>query len=1692
MLHRAGTLGYLCFEHLAKGLGQVVSKSSTDPEGVNLEIDIEAELDRFRQKLLDLSNINRLLNYRKSSSRTVQIVDELPNQVFERLVLKEKPFSFLHKEEEDLPESEDLAASVMLLPNDASVVEKEVTHELPEHVDGSPVVRHHTDDKLQTEFTEKRLDRVLNTMRQEASAAVEETGVNYLYFALGMLEWREREGLERAFLAPLILLPVRLERSFDSRRNKYRTTVSYTGEDIQQNLCLAKRLENDFGLVLPEYQPDEDGNPTLPEDYFTAVSEAFKEKPDWRVRREGLIGFFSFRKLLMYLDLDPEKWQGDSSLNRHPLVRAVVEGAQISESSTFFAKDYEIDDYDTAKGISIVKDADSSQHSALCDIAEGKSLVIEGPPGTGKSQTITNAIADALSDGKTVLFVAEKLAALEVVRTNLEKVGLGSFCLELHSEAANPREVFADLGRRLDSHFPSSHELDALHARAEAQKKRLQLYLYACRLPAGPHGRPLYELFWRIVELRSRDVEVLTSAQLDTDIEELQFDDAIARLNEVAAHVKELGPPTERPWHGFFADQLPPSGQRQVTTVIEGLSGLASQMESIANALTERFEGKPDDWITLTKGTESNSLRAVIPPHGFDSSLVPFLGTIPACVTAKVVADEVRRVCEVRDRATDLVVGALNDAQVSAGRISNDLGKQLPKTLHAFPLEQLRELRSQATTAQHALTAFQRVATRLDQLGFGDVQTLRDFDQSCFKYRLVSHEAVAPPHCLSESLFYANAPAAFQRGKKTSARLTQLQEQIEERLHVSKAPDNDQIEELVDALQAYGDSWTRWFRKGYRRARKAISRCKRATAGRLKHTDWIESLRQLLSYRTETQKYTKDAELLRVFGDQFHGMDTDWTALEVALSWSNTAKKAGLGFQQANKLVRNRWEDDNAPPPGDVLGAGKVLRQELQQESICRALGLKAEVLDVSPLPKLQEHLTHLSTVLEQVEREHRSFAASDSVSFAELLDHAQTVLKAIAGVSDLQLNSEYIEVLPNHFKGAETEVDSLSTTCRWARSLLEMGIGAMALEKLSQDSTGEEARWLFGQLDELKRCLKQWTEHRDTLNQYGRLDEHWLSQPGPEGDACSIQRLMTLKEDAANLPPWAGLCRALNRCQSEGLGDFSQAIYEGRLRAEAAADSYDLTLHEQLADSILNESEPLRTFSRQGADRARTEFQQLDRQLIEAHQASIAHTASQRRVPAGISTGRVGQLTELGLIRHETGKQRRHCRIRDLVLRAGRAVQGLKPCFMMSPLSIAQFLPAGSLEFDLVVMDEASQIKPEDALGTLIRAKQLVVVGDPKQLPPTSFFDRISESDEDDESTFLDDTESILEVALKAFPHKRRLRWHYRSQHESLIAFSNEKFYDGDLVVFPSPTTAAGRLGLRWHHIEEASFTGGCNPIEANVIAASITRHVIECPDETLGVATFNAKQAQAIRDRLDELASNSSEVRLALERFHDHTDRLFVKNLENVQGDERDVIFISYTYGPDPATGVVMNRFGPMTGEHGWRRLNVLVTRAKRRVEVFSSMKPVDIKGGPERSRGVNAMKNYLQYAMTGQLFDRGAFTDREPDSPFEIAVARVIEGMGLRVVPQVGVAGYFVDIGVLVPESEGEFLLGVECDGATYHSSKSARDRDRLREEVITARGWRLHRIWSTDWFLNQEAEEERLREAISRELARHRHA
>ena len=483
--------------------------------------------------------------------------------------------------------------------------------------------------------------------------------------------------------------------------------------------------------------------------------------------------------------------------------------------------------------------------------------------------------------------------------------------------------------------------------------------------------------------------------------------------------------------------------------------------------------------------------------------------------------------------------------------------------------------------------------------------------------------------------------------------------------------------------------------------------------------------------------------------------------------------------------------------------------------------------------------------------------------------------------------------------------------------------------------------------------------------------------------------------------------------------------------------------------------------------------FCQLDKGLFQHNRALVAHRHWERlpRQPGG------GQLA---VLRREFEKKRRHLPLRKLMTEAGNAIQRIKPVFMMSPLSIAKFIPPDSVHFDLVIFDEASQVRPVEAFGAVLRGQQAVVVGDSKQLPPTTFFDR-EEDDEDPSETA--DLESILGMFHGA--PERMLRWHYRSRHESLITVSNSEFYDNRLIVFPSPDKERKEVGLVFEHddgnLYRPGHSGSLNEGEARAVARAVMEHARTFPKLTLGVAAFSLSQARRIEYEIDRLRKENSSGEAF---FTAHPEEpFFVKNLENVQGDERDVILISVGYGKDERGFISMN-FGPLNKDGGERRLNVLITRARRRCVVHSNFVADDLDMRRTNARGVKSLKTFLKYAQTEILDVPEPPSKGEPDSPFEKAVAAGLRDCGHDINHQVGSGRFFIDLAVVDPKQPGRYLLGIECDGATYHSARSARDRDRLRQQVLEENGWTIHRIWSTDWFRNPPQELAKAEEAIRR--------
>lgn len=583
-----------------------------------------------------------------------------------------------------------------------------------------------------------------------------------------------------------------------------------------------------------------------------------------------------------------------------------------------------------------------------------------------------------------------------------------------------------------------------------------------------------------------------------------------------------------------------------------------------------------------------------------------------------------------------------------------------------------------------------------------------------------------------------------------------------------------------------------------------------------------------------------------------------------------------------------------------------------------------------------------------------------------------------------------------------------------------------------------------------------------------------WLAQPTQLGYYLSVMSRLNRLAPVSPLPAAA----TSNAPATSGLERFVSDVVSGRIAAGQVALQLDYLRYDAVLSAAWKTIPSLAEFQGQSYEELRNRFTQLDTERIELSRLQVAQKHHENFPNLSADSGQVA------IVRREINKKRKHFPIRRLLKEAGHAIQKIKPVFMMSPLSVAQFLEPGAVEFDLLVIDEASQVQPVDALGAIARCKQLVVVGDQRQLPPTNFFGRMSGEDSlddgEDHGTSAGDLESILGLCEAQGMPNRLLRWHYRSRHESLIAVSNRQFYENRLFIVPSPISGGGPLGLKLRFIEDGRYDRGgtrANHKEAVAIADAVMQHARHSPHLSLGVATFSSAQRDAILGELEKRRRADT----SLEDFFatGGVAPFFVKSLENVQGDERDVIYISVGYAKDK-DGYFSQNFGPLNRKGGERRLNVLISRAAAKCEVFTSIRAADIDLNRSQSEGVAALKLYLNYAETGRLELERALG--HIDSDFEAQVASALRARGLEVDHQIGVGGFYIDLGIRDPENRGRYLMGIECDGAQYHNARWVRDRDRLRQQILESRGWHIHRIWSTDWFQRPEEEIERLLGAL----------
>jgi very-short-patch-repair endonuclease len=587
---------------------------------------------------------------------------------------------------------------------------------------------------------------------------------------------------------------------------------------------------------------------------------------------------------------------------------------------------------------------------------------------------------------------------------------------------------------------------------------------------------------------------------------------------------------------------------------------------------------------------------------------------------------------------------------------------------------------------------------------------------------------------------------------------------------------------------------------------------------------------------------------------------------------------------------------------------------------------------------------------------------------------------------------------------------------------------------------------------------------------------------------------LNALRDDAdtaRRIPPLRNIEKTLAQL---GLTALMAELRKTQPPPQTWADAFERAWLTSCLEHAWAEEPELASFNGQVHNRSAAEFREYDRQRLQLAGKTVAkkHVEEATKMLAGLKE-------QSARVRREAEKKIRHLPFRKLMDEAPDVLAALFPCFMCSPLSVSQLLPGDRKLFDLVIFDEASQVLPEDAVASLVRGNQAVVAGDEHQLPPTQFFaggaDEDDSPDDQAESSDAEGFESLLKM-MKAFVPAPMLQWHYRSRDERLIAFSNRHIYDSRLITFPGP----GRDGQAVRHIlvddrENASGDESSDSSEVQRIVALVLEHaareIARPPDRrlSLGVIALGIPHARRVEAAIDRALEDRPE----LEAFFDPNlpERFFVKNLERVQGDERDAIVLTLGVSPDKAGRASLTAFGPLNNrEQGYRRLNVAVTRARQTMTVVSSFAHhgIDLSGGKSVSRGVELLRGYLQFAAAGgDLGDDRGRSDIAPNT-FEADVADALASVAkIKTVPQWGASSYRIDLVAQHPTRPGRFVLAIECDGATYHSAPTARDRDRLRQQHLEALGWKFHRIWSADWFARRDEEIRRAQAAFAAAVA-----
>lgn len=1508
------------------------------------------------------------------------------------------------------------------------------------------------DGDIQTLLLPKDLERKTNALISKCKTWVQETGINVLYAAFGFLEWSDKANNDSGF-APLILSAAQIDKKKTQAGVEF--WIGGIGEDPEVNTVVAEKLRRDHGIEIPEF------NGGSIEDYLQKIADISPKSLTWRVRRQVAIGVFPSAKMAMYRDLDTQNGAYDSN----EVITSLFAGAS-SESDLPFADEYEVDRPEIESKVRcLVLDADSSQFSTLVDVSDGKNTAVEGPPGTGKSQTIVNAIANALADGKKVLFVAEKMAALDVVKSRLEAIGLGEFVLPLQADRSSREVVIQSVRDRLDLKVGQlDATLDAKITKFKETRAELATYVETISGQFWNTGFTVHEIIGKGIAtatvLEGLPKEIQATSSLDISRLDRTSIQEIKDIGERVQAAWEDAGSAEPYWQGIGVRHLDKFKTEELSDLSETASSACRASLTSREKLDEFGAGLelPSEVIGHIAQTAETLIDLSVVD---DAELVARLCDAKNLESARAFFSDCEAAHALKSELAEMVNGLEDEETPDKIIRAHQIAKR-----HAFLDLDIRKIKAGLADTIASLEQDERTVTAL--AGFIKlVPTSASWPLWTFR-TAAGVVASTKREALAARSAANSEPAAASLLKKGTETGRRLRAKRDELAHVFAIERELADNELFAHAATFREAGIfRALSPRYRAAKNYYATHSR----RASVTPGIASadLAEVIAWRESNTKFLSSPQLTSLFGIHFNGVDTDFDQFD--------------GLQDYYDSV------DATLPGSEHIGLRTFLKSasvELVTAIPDIAAGANTKSYDdvARGLDQRRTDIATLRTAIKELETLLHVFCCPAQMQLKEIATIGGKLDRYLAAKKSLDEHAEGKDVLGEYFDGADTEPESFSNLLAAADVIVELEKHASIVIELLKIGRLSDAAPHF--LTAAEKDREMLLSIEALCENSGLSGTHWLADR-TLNEAGKF--LYAASNDVEGMQAHSRLLTARDDLDDAGFSWVPAGLLKHGIPLTRLSDILETVAFRALSAGVYEKHSPvLSKYNGAKLNECRKTLARLDREVIKLSRqhlrAQIVHGA---RPPRGVGTGRKSEYTELALIQNEVEKKKRHISARDLTRRAGRALMELKPCWMMSPLAVAQYLPRGEMMFDLSIIDEASQMPPEDSVGALVRSHQTMVVGDTNQLPPTSFFRKmIEDEDKDEDETVLE--ESVLEMANASFRPARRLRWHYRSQHSGLIKFSNHMVYNDDLVVFPSPTEAMPGKGVSLKKVD-GLYHARTNMVEAKAIIDDAVKLMKKEPQRSLGIVTLNQTQQALIQEEWEYILSTNRVAAAYVDHWEEKDgglERFFIKNLENVQGDERDVIFIGTVYGPEKLGGPVMQRFGPINGIAGKRRLNVLFSRAKQQIVTFSSMTASDVKADETSNPGTYMLKRWLEYSATGVLH-AGSLTNKEPDSDFELFVMHQIKSMGCEAVPQVGAAGYFIDIGVRHPKWPHGFILGVECDGAPYHSSKSARDRDRLRQEVLEGLGWKFHRIWSTDWFNNPRVEASKLRQVIEDRLA-----